>query len=172
MSERTRLCECGCGEPIPLAKINRAKDGLVKGQQSPARFLNGHYLRVHHPSWWKGDDVGYRSLHTYLSKHYPKTGICDECGKVARTDYALIKGREHSRDRADYRELCRKCHMVYDRLGVKRGPYKKRKVLYQAWIRKCFSIQTIRGQIQDTERRRACSCPVSRNSAGMWSSPA
>jgi hypothetical protein len=113
-----KTCECGCGGSIPLAKVNRPKDGLIKGQQSPARFLRGHQLRVVHPPWWKGEAVGYRAIHTYLQKHFPKTGICEECSESGKTDYALIKDREYSRDRADYRELCRSCHVAYDDVGA------------------------------------------------------
>jgi hypothetical protein len=109
-----KACECGCGDPIPLAKFNRPKDGLVKGQQSPARFIRGHHLRVVRPPWWKGDDVGYRAVHTYMQKHFPKTGVCEGCGGSAKTDYALIAGRTYSRERVDYRELCRPCHLEYD----------------------------------------------------------
>jgi len=111
-----RLCQCGCGAPIPVANFNRPKDGLVKGQQSPARFMRGHHIRAQHPVWWKGDDAGYRALHTYLQKHSPKTGVCEECGAAGTTDYALIKGRVYSRERSDYRELCRGCHMIYDQV--------------------------------------------------------
>ena len=32
--------------------------------------------------------------HTFLSKHFPKSGVCDECGAAKRTEYALIKGRD------------------------------------------------------------------------------
>lgn len=113
-----RLCQCGCGAPIPVANFNRPKDGLVKGQQSPARFLRGHHIRAQHPAWWKGDEAGYRAVHTYLSKHFPKTGVCDECGISATTDHALIEGRSYSRDRSDYRELCRRCHMLYDGVDI------------------------------------------------------
>ena len=38
-----KLCECGCGEPAPLAKNNNAARGLKKGQ--PTRFVNGHNNR-------------------------------------------------------------------------------------------------------------------------------
>lgn len=34
------LCECGCGEPAPLARQTDAKRGYVKGQ--PIRFIAGH----------------------------------------------------------------------------------------------------------------------------------
>ena len=115
-----RLCECGCGGPIPLAKVNSAPDGLVRGQQTPARFLRGHHLRVTRPPWWRGDDASYGAIHTYLRKHFPKSGVCEECGKAGETDYALIKGRSYSRNREDYRELCRQCHVNYDEIGGSR----------------------------------------------------
>ncbi len=38
-------CECGCGQPTPLATITRTARGITKGQ--PVRFLVGHggYVR-------------------------------------------------------------------------------------------------------------------------------
>ena len=121
-----RLCECGCGESIPIAPFTNASMGYVRGQQTPARFLRGHYWRVHNVPWWAGDGVSYHSLHAWLRKKYPKAGICEQCGKTGRTEYALIKGQEHGRDRSRYRELCKQCHCTYDQLGVKRGPYRRK----------------------------------------------
>lgn len=40
----TRLCECGCGNPAPLAKITDSDRGTVRGQ--PLRFLHGHSGRL------------------------------------------------------------------------------------------------------------------------------
>jgi hypothetical protein len=109
------LCACGCGEPTTVITRNDASHGDVKGQSR--KFLRGHHLRVTTAPWYKGDGASYRAIHTYLSKHFPKSGICEECGEVKPTDYALIHGREYSRDRADYRELCRRCHVFYDETG-------------------------------------------------------
>jgi hypothetical protein len=39
----TKLCECGCGEPAPIAKMTNRKQGCVKGQ--PQRFIAGHSQR-------------------------------------------------------------------------------------------------------------------------------
>jgi hypothetical protein len=66
----------------------------------------------------RGEGVAsYGAIHLYLRNHFPKSGVCDECGRTVRTDYALIKGRAYSRNREDYRELCRRCHVLYDDLG-------------------------------------------------------
>jgi hypothetical protein len=104
-----KVCECGCGQPAPIATHSNTKTGAVKGQ--PQHFLKGHSMRVNH---WGKDSTAYGTIHGWLRRNYPKTGTCDECGEQRRTDYALIHGREHGRDRARYRELCRKCHVGYD----------------------------------------------------------
>lgn len=128
-----KLCECGCGQPTRIAKVNDRRYGHVKGQG--VRFLKGHSHRGKVVSaetrarlsvalsgdkqgGWKGDDASYRALHGYICAHHPKTGTCEECGQAAeRTQYALIHGRTYSRNRSDYRELCSPCHVRYDRGG-------------------------------------------------------
>jgi hypothetical protein len=54
-------------------------------------------------------------IHHWLNQHHPKTGACDECGAEGPTDYAFKKHPEsHTRNRDDYRELCRSCHTTFD----------------------------------------------------------
>jgi hypothetical protein len=113
-----KLCECGCGHPAPIAGRSDKRHGHVKGQ--PVRLIRGHILKKDHPPWWRGDSAGYRALHTFLCAHFPKSGTCDECGTPKLTDYALVKGRTYSRNREDYRELCRRCHVLYDGTGGSR----------------------------------------------------
>ena len=111
------LCQCGCGQRTGIAQQNDRRFGWVKGQ--PVRFVRGHQNRGERHPAWKGDAAGYVSLHIYLGRRHPKTGICEECGKPSgRTEYALIHGREYSRNRHDYRELCVRCHSRYDRGGI------------------------------------------------------
>ena len=113
----TGMCQCGCGQPAPVAQRN--EDGYLKGE--PKRFILGHSTRNEGAPWWKGDDASYGAIHAYLRKHFPKSGACDECGITGkRTEYALIKGREYSRSRGDYRELCKRCHNAYDEIGGSR----------------------------------------------------
>lgn len=42
---RACLCECGCGEPAPIATRTQASKGHVKGE--PLRFILGHRIRLH-----------------------------------------------------------------------------------------------------------------------------
>lgn len=134
-----KLCECGCGQSAPIASKTRKERGQIRGQ--PVRYKVGHAMRGKGKPFsaetmtrildanggkWPGGrpmsaTASVNALHDWLGKHYPKTGICEVCGEEAKTDYSLIHGREYSRNRNDYRELCRLCHVHYDQLGTHRS---------------------------------------------------
>lgn len=63
---------------------------------------------------WKGNKVGYTSLHGWVKRHKPKSLFCEKCGKVTdKLDCANISGN-YLRDIYDFRWLCRSCHMRED----------------------------------------------------------
>jgi len=62
---------------------------------------------------WKGDDVGYCSLHEWIKNHKQKPEFCEECKKKKPYDLANISGK-YKRDVNDFRWLCRSCHMKFD----------------------------------------------------------
>jgi len=62
---------------------------------------------------WKGDIVGYFSLHEWIRKRKPKPCLCEECNKQPPFDLANISG-EYKRDVTDFKWLCRGCHMKSD----------------------------------------------------------
>jgi ribosomal protein L34 len=124
-------CECGCGAPAPIANRTRRGLGHVKGE--PIRFIQGHHARTHSyrarmdsptrlPNLAAAAarrikdaaEIDYSALHKWLRRHLHKTGACEECGAIEETEWSLIGGRQYSRDRSDYRELCRPCHRTYD----------------------------------------------------------
>lgn len=125
-----KLCECGCGNPAPIATRNRYDRGQRKGE--PLRYISGHnrnpfpVLRGTASPHWLGADVGYYGIHVWLTKHHPKTGVCSDCGRspVTRdgrkgTQWAFLHHPQpHTRNISDYRELCRRCHARRDQSSM------------------------------------------------------
>jgi len=73
---------------------------------------------------WKGDDASYGAIHRWMKLHYPKTGICECCGRnvgtrgQAGTHYAFRHHSEpYTRNREDYIEMCPACHNARDKGG-------------------------------------------------------
>ena len=65
---------------------------------------------------WKGDKVGYRSLHTWIIRKLGKANHCKSCGldkipkgKKRYFDWANIS-QKYKRDITDWKQLCKKCH--------------------------------------------------------------
>ena len=93
-SVRCKYCNNRYVAKQPEFKIRKFK----KGEDSPH---------------WKGDDVGYTSLHEWIKKRKPKTLFCQCCNSVPPYDLANISN-EYKRDLNDWEWLCRKCHMHKD----------------------------------------------------------
>lgn len=63
--------------------------------------------------------AAYKRLHRLLNLEYPRVGRCEWCGATGgRTGYAVAAPGRYSLNRADWLELCSRCHVYYD--GVHR----------------------------------------------------
>jgi hypothetical protein len=58
---------------------------------------------------WKGGNVGYFALHTWVARHKPKVKFCERCGKKRRLGLANISGK-YLRDIDDFRWECYECN--------------------------------------------------------------
>lgn len=50
----TGLCECGCGQPAPLARQSRTAQGIKRGD--PLRFISGHRARLPRAKKWEVEE--------------------------------------------------------------------------------------------------------------------
>jgi hypothetical protein len=171
MRQGLKLCECGCERPTPIATRNRYGRGQIKGQ--PLRFISGHNNRVPPParqgeesSRWLGDQASYYGIHVWLNKKHPKSGVCSECGeKKSRTEWAFLHHpAKHTRDIADYREMCRRCHRRLDDALMPRGAKHGMAKLSEAEVRE---IRELYASGQWSHRRLAGRFAVSRNHIGQ-----
>lgn len=102
---KRKFCSKPCAD---IGKIRKAPSTAFKKGTIPSNF--------------KQDGYGYQAVHAWLTRHFPKKGICEECLKVSKTQYANITGK-YLRDRSDYQELCYSCHSKIDRANPKNPKY-------------------------------------------------
>jgi len=69
-------------------------------------------------SWrWKGDNVGYTALHSWVRRWLGSPTKCEICGKddlIGKQINWANKDHSYERDLADWIRLCRRCHKKYD----------------------------------------------------------
>lgn len=64
---------------------------------------------------WKGDDVGYFSLHAWVNRKLGRPRVCDHCGTTSAKRYEWAnKCGLYKRDVNDWLRLCKSCHVKYD----------------------------------------------------------
>jgi hypothetical protein len=89
-----------------------------KGDKNPSkrlevkRKISISHLGNKNPNW-KGDKVGYQSLHIWVTRYKPKPILCEKCEKKEPYDIANISGK-YKREISDFKWLCRSCHMKED----------------------------------------------------------
>src|SRR3990167_9429414 len=66
---------------------------------------------------WKGDNVGYSALHTWIKRNFGSADICERCDSANNVQWAN-KGR-YDRKRQNWMKLCAKCHHKTDELSRK-----------------------------------------------------
>lgn len=129
-----RCTKCGKVKPLDEFYRDRAwyrgacKVCMRKRTAARHREVRGESVREF--------SAAYKAIHLYLVAHFPKAGICEECGETTKTQYALIHGRPYSRDLQDYRELCSRCHGQYDHGGER-----------------CYAAKLTLAQVMEIRRR-------------------
>ena len=67
---------------------------------------------------WKGDNVGYSALHSWVKRKLGKPETCEHCNKTklkSRQIHWANKSHRYLRDKNDWIRLCVKCHKKYDK---------------------------------------------------------
>lgn len=81
---------------------------------------------------WKGVNVGYGGLHSWVKRHLGKPDICDNCKKnklYGKKIHWANKSVKYKRDLSDWIRLCVSCHWKYDKVYLKRKRNNKGKFI-------------------------------------------
>lgn len=62
---------------------------------------------------WKGDNIGYSAIHSWVRKNKSKIDACEKCHKNRKLEISNISGK-YKRDIDDYEWLCIPCHRNKD----------------------------------------------------------
>ncbi len=67
---------------------------------------------------WKGDNVGYGALHSWITRQKGTPLICEHCHRKNKRKYEWANiSHKYKRDVNDFIRLCTRCHRRYD-LGM------------------------------------------------------
>lgn len=115
--------KCGkCSKPITRYNTSGlCQSCKMVGNNKPALARwKGHVKALHGQGkargerhyMWKGDAVGYNSLHRWVRRHLPQPELCEQCKAAPPLDLAN-KGI-YNRDFKNWEYLCRRCHVISD----------------------------------------------------------
>ena len=98
---------------------NKGLTGLPKhSKETRLKMSEAHSNEKHHE--WKGEDVGYSALHSWISrkKGSAKNYYCSVCRTKKSLQWAN-KDHKYKRKLSDWIVLCSKCHYKYDEVNLK-----------------------------------------------------
>lgn len=82
--------------------LSKAREGICEFDKNPQ---------------WKGDEVGYGALHTWVYRVLGAPMVCEHCGSKKLNNKQIQwanKSGEYKRIKSDWLRLCNKCHKKYD----------------------------------------------------------
>jgi len=97
--------------------ILKANSGSIKPGEHLSvntEFKTGQYRNDKHPLW-KGDNVGYSALHTWIYRNKTRSNTCEQCYEQNIPTHFANLDYEYTRDVNTWGEMCAKCHNAYDR---------------------------------------------------------
>lgn len=99
---------------VPWNKGKSMSEGTKEKQRQIGleKIANGT-----HPNY-KGENIGYRTLHIWVNRRLGKATICESCGKAGkgREIHWANKDHKYKRKLTDFISLCVSCHKKYDRI--------------------------------------------------------
>ena len=133
-SKKAKFCSISCAARYRL--IHCSNFGFKKGHKKrvgirhPESFIESR-KGCGNPGW-KGEKAKKSSIHCWVRRNFVSDNVCELCGTKNALAYDWSnKDHKYSRDRKDWKKLCRSCHIKYDsKHNGWMGRYEKRKTKF------------------------------------------
>lgn len=112
LMRKWNFCSYACRSKA--VHTGRKNTEATKLKMRVARLANPTALRGEDNASWKGDQVGYSGVHTWISKEHGKASACAFCGKTDGNFQWANISHQYLRDRGDWEQLCVPCHKRFD----------------------------------------------------------
>jgi len=92
--EKIKLCECGCGEPAPIAVYTNKRLGYKKGH--PVRFILGHWVRAKKANFkdrFASNNANWKGGISKTKLYYTWSNMMNRCYNTNSSSYADYGGR-------------------------------------------------------------------------------
>lgn len=116
--ERAKFCSHACYWRSKIGKPHghKTSDGHTPYHKGKKRLEATGNKNIN----WKGNEVKYRALHSWVERKLGKPDTCQECGAnglSGRKIHWANKSGEYKRKLDDWIRLCASCHGSYDKKG-------------------------------------------------------
>lgn len=132
-----------CQLPFTSYPTSKGKPTVLCGVVCRNRFIAAKQCGKNNHRW-KGDMVSYFGIHAWLRKNLPRKAFCEICQKKKKLDAANISGK-YRRDFADWRWLCRRCHLHADGVVQKLVARSKARVRPMCGVQGCQNRHQAKG---------------------------
>lgn len=113
----SKYCSRSCHGKVAGKVGGKAGKGVTrnKGLKRPDLGARNKVVKVQGERHllWKGDEVGYVALNTWISRTFGKATKCEFCFSLNHVQWAN-KTKHYKRQREDWQQLCASCHKKYD----------------------------------------------------------
>ena len=107
---------------IPNFKLSenarkRISEALKGNKHGLGHTISQEHKEILRKSVWKGDEVQYRALHSWVQRELGKPDTCGFCGRTGLTGKKIHwanKDGNYKRTLKDWLRLCVPCHKKYD----------------------------------------------------------
>jgi|SRR3990167_8143697 len=117
------FCSHKCSNTYNLYKRPQT---FKKGQKAWNKGIKMLQMSEWNAYQWKGDDVGYFTLHKWVARHKGKPDTCLHCERTnlsGRSIHWANRSGQYRRDLGDWIRLCVWCHGKFDGTFIKKGQH-------------------------------------------------